>query len=195
MRRSHRDQLLEGAIKCLEDKGYARTTARDVAAASDANLASIGYHFGSKERLLNSALIEAFRRWMAPLLVDVTVRDGRALWDLLVAGITAFIRTLEADRAMVVLFFESLAQSARSSELREEIARGYDSLRERFAVQTLAAGIASDRRQALALASSLVALFDGVMVQWLINPAGVPAAEQLLSALGAWMSEAATDSR
>src|SRR5947199_9420066 len=53
---SHRDQLLDGAIECLQTKGYARTTARDIAAAADANLASIGYHFGSKEALLDEAV-------------------------------------------------------------------------------------------------------------------------------------------
>src|SRR5436190_13708892 len=53
---SHREQLLEGAIECLRTKGYARTTARDIAAAADANLASIGYHFGSKEALLDEAV-------------------------------------------------------------------------------------------------------------------------------------------
>src|SRR2546430_13970273 len=59
---SHRDQLIKGAMKCLQTKGYARTTARDIAAASEANLASIGYHFGSKEALLNEAMIRLFAR-------------------------------------------------------------------------------------------------------------------------------------
>src|SRR5687767_6688051 len=54
---SHREDLIEGAIKCLRTKGYARTTARDIAAASGAGLASIGYHFGSKDALLAKALL------------------------------------------------------------------------------------------------------------------------------------------
>ena len=56
----HREALLEGARTCLEEKGYARTTARDIVAASGTNLASIGYHFGSKESLLNEAIGQAF---------------------------------------------------------------------------------------------------------------------------------------
>jgi hypothetical protein len=47
-----------------EVRGYARTTARDLAAESGANLASIGYHFGSKEALLNEALAEGMRGTM-----------------------------------------------------------------------------------------------------------------------------------
>ena len=59
---SNRDALVKGAVKCLLTKGYARTTARDIAAASGANLASIGYHFGSKEALLNEALIRTLEQ-------------------------------------------------------------------------------------------------------------------------------------
>src|ERR671934_1978720 len=62
---SHRDRLLDAALECLREKGYARTTARDLVAASRTNLASIGYHFGSKEALLNEAIAEGFRAWTA----------------------------------------------------------------------------------------------------------------------------------
>src|SRR3954465_1880025 len=55
----HREDLLDGAKRCLYEKGYARTTARDIVAASGTNLASIGYHYGSKEALLNQALMSA----------------------------------------------------------------------------------------------------------------------------------------
>ena len=64
---SHRDQLLEGAIQCLRTKGYARTTARDIASAANGNLASIGYHFGSKEALLNEAIMRACEEWTTRL--------------------------------------------------------------------------------------------------------------------------------
>ena len=64
---SHREQLLEGAIECLRTKGYARTTARDIAAAAHANTASIGYHFGSKEALLNEAIVRTCDQWTTRL--------------------------------------------------------------------------------------------------------------------------------
>src|SRR3989442_906316 len=59
----HREDLLTAARRLLEEKGYARTTARDLVAASGTNLASIGYHFGSKEALLNEAIGEAVAEW------------------------------------------------------------------------------------------------------------------------------------
>ncbi|MEA2498051.1 MAG: hypothetical protein QOH26_456, partial [Actinomycetota bacterium] len=48
----NREALLEGALEALLDKGYAATTARDIAARSRTSLAAIGYHFGSTEQLL-----------------------------------------------------------------------------------------------------------------------------------------------
>ncbi|MEU4348537.1 TetR/AcrR family transcriptional regulator [Streptomyces sp. NPDC023838] len=53
----HREDLLEGAKRCLLEKGFARTTARDIVKESGTNLASIGYHYGSKDALLAQAYI------------------------------------------------------------------------------------------------------------------------------------------
>lgn len=53
----HREDLLDGAKRCLVEKGFARTTARDIVRESGANLASIGYHYGSKDALLAQAYV------------------------------------------------------------------------------------------------------------------------------------------
>jgi AcrR family transcriptional regulator len=59
----NREDLLAGAKRCLIEKGYARTTARDIAAASGVSLAAIGYHFGSKDALMNQAIYESIGEW------------------------------------------------------------------------------------------------------------------------------------
>src|SRR4051794_12776033 len=53
----HREDLLEGAKRCLLEKGFVRTTARDIVKESGTNLASIGYHYGSKDKLLAEAYV------------------------------------------------------------------------------------------------------------------------------------------
>ena len=52
----NREALIEGAKTCLMEKGYNRTTARDIATAAGVSLAAIGYHFGSKDDLMNEAM-------------------------------------------------------------------------------------------------------------------------------------------
>lgn len=59
----NREALLDGAKRCLLEKGYARTTARDIADAAGVSLAAIGYHFGSKESLLEQAFMTAMEDW------------------------------------------------------------------------------------------------------------------------------------
>ena len=62
----NREALLAGARQCLYERGYARTTAH-IAAAAGVSLAAIGYHFGSKEALLNAAMMNATGEWAEQL--------------------------------------------------------------------------------------------------------------------------------
>ena len=56
--RSTRERLLDAAEQLFADRGFADTSVRDLTAAADCNIASVNYHFGSKENLY----IEVFRR-------------------------------------------------------------------------------------------------------------------------------------
>jgi AcrR family transcriptional regulator len=53
-----RERILAAALRLFVDRGYARTSVRDIAHAADANIASIGYYFGDKAGLYRSALYE-----------------------------------------------------------------------------------------------------------------------------------------
>src|ERR671916_827181 len=76
--RSNRAELLEGTLRCLERLPPEQITARVIAAESGANLASIAYHFGSKDDLVTEAVIEGLDRWLAEIeraLADVAEHD------------------------------------------------------------------------------------------------------------------------
>jgi AcrR family transcriptional regulator len=51
-----RQRLLEAAGEVFADQGYRQATVRDICARADANVASINYHFGDKERLYSEVL-------------------------------------------------------------------------------------------------------------------------------------------
>jgi AcrR family transcriptional regulator len=195
---SHRDQLLDGAIECLQTKGYARTTARDIAAASGANLASIGYHFGSKEALLNEALIRVLEQRNRHI-GEITFRAGDASpLDRLTTTFVAVRELFEAHRPMLVAFVEALAQAERSPELHQQMAALYRDTREGAAAMLRAAlGADADRRgpDSKVMASLLIAIFDGLLVQWLLDPAGTPRGEPLVATLAKWMALAADQGR
>ena len=117
----NKEKLLDGALECLLDKGYARTTARDVAAAAGVSLAAIGYHFGTTDALLNAALDRAMESWGAAL-EDALRDEGDAALDphaRFVAIWTRIIASVEAQPALWKLQFEVVAQLAVLPELHE----------------------------------------------------------------------------
>src|SRR5512146_1439764 len=132
----HRERLLEAAIVCLRERGYARTTSRDLVAASGTNLASIGYHFGSKERLLNVAVGEAFQRWLKPLVALAAEPGPATPLERLARSLTGVFDTLEENRSLVAAALEAWAQVARSEELHAEMAATYDDFHRVIAATT-----------------------------------------------------------
>jgi AcrR family transcriptional regulator len=180
----HRERLLEAAIACLQEKGYARTTTRDLVAASGTNLASIGYHFGSKEHLLNVAVTEAFQRWLKPL-VALAAEPGPAMpLERLGRTLNGVMDTLEENRPLITACLEAWAQLARSEDLRAEMLTSYEDFRMVIARTTrdAFAEIGSTEVDADALAVLIIALFDGLLVQWQLDPRGSPSASRLIDA-------------
>ncbi|WP_227982810.1 TetR/AcrR family transcriptional regulator [Nocardia spumae] len=94
----NREDLLAGAQRCLFDKGYDRTTVRDIATAAGVSMAAIGYHFGTKEALLGEALAQATREWgddlagavaNSPAAADHGAPRFEARWDAVIDSIAA----------------------------------------------------------------------------------------------------------
>lgn len=182
----HREQLLAAARRLLEDKGYAHITARDLVAASDTNLASIGYHFGSKAGLLNEAIGEICREWAQQLTeialnaqVSSPVERAHVTWS-------AFLDGLDEKRALLLSFTEAIAQADRTPELREQLAEQYRQLRTHVAglvAQELVGEVQADDPRAKAIASFVVAVCDGLALQWLLDPVNAPSGEELFAGL------------
>jgi AcrR family transcriptional regulator len=185
----HREQLLRAARRLLEERGYARITARDLVAASDTNLASIGYHFGSKAALLNEAIEAAFADW-SEQLADFAMSEPDAT-PLERAGATwaASLASLPERRPILQAYIESLAQALRVPELRGQLAAHYSRARAMVAelvARSVAGGdVELDERGCRAVASLVIAACDGLAVQWMLDPDGAPDAAELATGLQA----------
>ncbi|WP_246222478.1 TetR/AcrR family transcriptional regulator [Phytoactinopolyspora limicola] len=189
----HREALLEGAKRCLYEKGYARTTARDIVAASGTNLASIGYHFGSKEALLNAALTEAVTE-MGQELLQATSKDmtGPSIEDLS-RGWSNAINRLNDFRPLLIAQLEAWAQIERSPELRSELAALYRAQTENGLEHAKAVAPWLDDRSARAAVVLTNAIADGLMVQWLLDPDNGPTGEDVALGLAALTSVVTDD--
>ena len=186
-RENHREQLLRGAMACLRNKGYARTTARDIAAAAGSNLGSIGYHFGSKEALLNEAIREGFAEWTSQLAGIAFAEAGATPIERARTSWVALTESFAEHRPLIVAFVEALAQSARSNKLRSQLADIYEESRAEVAHLVEASLGETDvaEEHLRAVASFMIAVCDGLLLQWLVDPERAPSGAELTTGLDA----------
>ncbi|GAA4222696.1 AcrR family transcriptional regulator [Streptosporangium album] len=180
----NREDLLVGAKRCLYEKGYSRTTARDIAAASGVSLSAIGYHYGTKEALLNAALYQALEEWgddLADILnaeagPDATPADRfEAAWEGVIASFAA-------NRPLWAIQFELIAHIDQLPELRRTFSEAGRQARLGLAELFGSLGLAGDGER-VALGSFYQALLSGVVAQWLVDPEGAPSGHDLLGAV------------
>jgi AcrR family transcriptional regulator len=154
----NRDALLAGAKRCLTERGWARTTVRDIAAASGVNHAAIGYHFGSRESLLVQALVEAVGELSDAVAERAAEGTPEQRWQ-------ALIDTFGTHRPLWIAQLEAAVQAEHSPELREHLARAQRQGRE---------GLGG---------SVPLALLTGLMLQWLVDPDQAPSGARVVAEL------------
>jgi len=177
-----REDLLVGAKKCLVEKGYGKTTARDIAAMSGANLASIGYHFGSKDNLMNMAVLESVDEWGDALeLATVDAADPQTrLQNLL----DALFNSVEGRRDLQVASVQAYAQALFSEEIHRQLAASFEGGRRGLAAVVLGRQPSEiDESTAQALGSLIHSLLLGAVLQYLITPEARPTGAELIGAM------------
>lgn len=182
----HREELLQAARRLLEERGYAHITARDLVAASDTNLASIGYHFGSKAALLNAAIEAAFRDWAEQLAAFVMADPDATPLERATATWVASLEEMPQRRPILQSYVEALAQALRVPELREQLAEHYRRARSMVAAlvaQSLDDGSDADDPRCRAVAALVIAACDGLALQSLLDPESLPTGADLVAGL------------
>lgn len=162
---SQKDDLLEGAKKCIAEKGFARTTARDIATVSGANLASIGYYYGSKDKLLTAAVLETWDEWGRTLEEAMTRSVGDSPLERLNVILESLEDGLRGRRDILVASFQAMVEAEFSPEIRQRIEAQYQEGR-----RTLAAAVLNIDEQDvddddLALGSLVLGLVNGYSVE------------------------------
>ncbi len=179
----NREALLDGAERCLVDKGYARTTARDITSAAGVSLAAIGYHFGSKEELLKAALRHSLERWgdeISGLKKEMSYPvDEEA--DRFVATWDRVIDSFRESSKLWAVQFELLAALEREPELRRSFAA--ETRHARIALADLFDTLPEDNEEAEKLGAFYQVLLAGLAAQWLSDPETTPSGNDILEAI------------
>lgn len=118
-----RGRLLTEAARLFREKGYERTTVRDLAAAVGIQSGSLFHHFRTKEEILKAVMVETIR--LNTALMQAALEAAESSRDKLRGLVRAELESIngQTGEAMAVLVFEwrslSAASQAEVLELRD----------------------------------------------------------------------------
>lgn len=166
-----KEKLLAASRACLLTHGYAGTTVRDLITESGTNQASINYHFGSKEALLNQALFDLNSQWGELLFGAVSGSELSVAerWQRV-------IDFIQANRPLWFINFEAITLAQHNRTIREGLVDRGEAAR---TVLARAFGDKDDPGTVDDAGSRHYAMLIGVAAQWLLDPDTAPAASTL----------------
>ncbi|MBU6373494.1 MAG: TetR family transcriptional regulator [Alphaproteobacteria bacterium] len=165
---STRDRLVAAAVRVVARDGLEAASVKTIAAEADVTPGLLHYHFPSKEALLEAALRQALEGYLAAVrarrdalpptrLLDAVFEDARAA----IAADGEFFRLRLAFAA------KALADPALAAVMRDLNAAAIEENARSFA---LARGAKRPAARDRALAATLKAAFDGVLLAALVTP-------------------------
>lgn len=114
-----RARLEDAVLSCLRDHGLAGTTSRRITERAGSNLASITYHYGSKDALVARALIGAVREWLEPALR--ALREGSDPAARTVAAMAALRAAFDDATPLLPAYYEAVLAPGENT-VRAEVA-------------------------------------------------------------------------
>ena len=184
---ARREEIVRAATEIFGSRGYKAGPLTEIAEQVGMTHAGILHHFGSKQRLLLEVLSYRDASDVADL-EGKHIPDGIELFRHLVRTAFANARRAGIVQAYAVLSAESVTDDhparsyfeARYRQLRGEVAHA-------FAVVCAERGVSSQATVAHASAS-ILAVMDGLQVQWLLDPDAVQLGEASAFAIEAILS-------
>lgn len=180
----NREDLLAGARRVILEQGVAKATAREIANAAGVSLAAIGYHFGSKDRLVTEALTQSLSTGVGDAMEELVGRHAAApMLEGFAALWNGIPEVFAANREALLASLENAVRVLRDSDTGEELAaatgHGYEGVAERLR----AARPELDEADVDAVAKLDYALVQSLGVLWLLSPESLPTGDVLARAV------------
>ena len=183
----NREALLEGAKRCLLEKGYSRTTARDIADAAGVSLAAIGYHYGSKESLLEQAFMAAMEDWFDDEKQEPVAETREEPAGGSIEQFRAFfadvIATFPAQKPLMRLNLEMGLEAEHNPALATFMSYAVQLGREGLAENLGGLDPKRDGELAQQVGAFYSVLMTGLVAQYLIDRERFPSADDLAAGL------------
>lgn len=167
---ARRTQILQAALTCFVQAGYHKTSVDDIASHAGLSKGSIYTHFESKQALFLALLNRMIHVTGLPSILGAEDTTDQEKFVAALEGVISYVQTSDfQDYAALLMVAWREAQS--DSEVRQTVAGLYTRMRSGFS-QIIQQSIDSEQIEpidAQSFASILIAIFDGLMVQALLD--------------------------
>ena len=168
-----RSQLIQATRDAIRDVGMGGATAREITGRASANLASIPYHFGSKDALVAEALVVETRELVAPVLQLLS--SDRPATERATEAVGLLNELFDRSRDQVPVYLAALAASPHSPQVAAGLSSLWSDVR-----TTLAHDIARQVQARMlpawvepqAMAALILSLVNGVVIAAAVDPDG-----------------------
>ena len=163
-----RERVVRSALQAFAANGYSGSSLAGIAAAAGLTTAGLLHHFPSKEELLIAVLKERDRA--AGERFHLRGLQGLEVLDALVEVVKANVSTPGLVRAFTVLMGESAAEDHPAGPwFKERYPRRRDNLAAALR-ESIKNGEVHAKTDTDAVAAEVIAMMDGLQVQWVLDP-------------------------
>jgi len=191
---SNRTRIIDAASKLMADKGVKQTTLADIAREAGISRGTLFYYYASKNDLIYDILEKHLSDLTDAIFANLPRRRSSTadLASVLQSALTGLIQDENSGRINLYLLQEAIINN---SDLKDRFAVKYQTWRELIASQIARAFGISDSRRLSALGTLLLAMIDGLTIQFLLAPQSVnfqEVAQQVVYMISASGKEART---
>jgi AcrR family transcriptional regulator len=188
-----RARILDAATDLFARSGYHPVSLREIAAHAGMTHAGLLHHFPGKEDMLLEVLWRRDRQDAALLFPGLLDEGAAGPADVVppqerLERLVAFVDRNTRTRGMVALYAKLSAEASDPEHpARDYFVRRYRLLRERIALLLAELFAQASPRQTadpLAVAQQLLAMMDGMQIQWLLEPDEAPMEQRVWDFLG-----------
>ena len=169
---SNRTRIIDAAGKLMADKGVKLTTLADIAREAGISRGTLFYYYASKNDLIYDILEKHLSDLTDAIFANLPRRRTSTadLASVLQSALTGLIHDENSGRINLYLLQEAIIDN---SDLKDRFAVKYQTWRELIAGQIARAFGISDSSRLSALGTILLAMIDGLTIQFLLAPQSI----------------------
>jgi len=169
---SNRTRIIDAAGKLMADKGVKLTTLADIAREAGISRGTLFYYYASKNDLIYDILEKHLSDLTDAIFASLPRRRSSTadLASVLQSALTGLIQDENSGRINLYLLQEAIIDN---SDLKDRFAVKYQTWRELIAGQIARAFGISDSSRLSALGTILLAMIDGLTIQFLLAPQSI----------------------